>query len=229
MDAAAAAEEGEGDGTVALEAATAEARRFVGKVVRVEWVATDVTHRRNLAAVTGVLEVAAAARRGIRLPGLSALRGLLGVAEEQEGGGGEAAARGAEATGAEATGAEATAAEGSAGGGAAGGGGLAPRREKERSFDSGLDQWQRRAAAAALAEPLSLLQGPPGSGKSRVVVEAVRRAAAQGQRVLVCAPSNNAVDQLALRLQRADPALRLLRYGAGVEQRADGTHRMSEP
>ena len=222
MDAAAAAEEGEGDGTVALEAATAEARRFVGKVVRVEWVATDVTHRRNLAAVAGVLEVAAAARRGIRLPGLSALRGLLGVAEEQEGGGGEAAARGAEATAA-----EATAAEGSAGGGAAGGGGLAPRREKERSFDSGLDQWQRRAAAAALAEPLSLLQGPPGSGKSRVVVEAVRRAAAQGQRVLVCAPSNNAVDQLALRLQRADPALRLLRYGAGVEQRADGTHRMS--
>ena len=224
MDAAAAAEEGEGDGTVALEAATAEARRFVGKVVRVEWVATDVTHRRNLAAVAGVLEVAAAARRGIRLPGLSALRGLLGVAEEQEGGGGEAAARGAEATAA-----EATAAEGSAGGGAAGGGGLAPRREKERSFDSGLDQWQRRAAAAALAEPLSLLQGPPGSGKSRVVVEAVRRAAAQGQRVLVCAPSNNAVDQLALRLQRADPALRLLRYGAGVEQRADGTQRMSEP
>ena len=224
MDAAAAAEEGEGDGTVALEAATAEARRFVGKVVRVEWVATDVTHRRNLAAVAGVLEVAAAARRGIRLPGLSALRGLLGVAEEQEGGGGEAAARGAEATVA-----EAAAAEGSAGGGAAGGGGLAPRREKERSFDSGLDQWQRRAAAAALAEPLSLLQGPPGSGKSRVVVEAVRRAAAQGQRVLVCAPSNNAVDQLALRLQRADPALRLLRYGAGVEQRADGAHRMSEP
>ena len=40
--------------------------------------------------------------------------------------------------------------------------------------------------------------------------------------MLVCAPSNKAVDQLALRLQRADPALRLLRYGAGVEQRADG-------
>ena len=137
------------------------------------------------------------------------------MAEEQEGGGGEAAARGVEATAA-----EATAAEGSAGGGAAGGGGLAPRREKERSFDSGLDQWQRRAAAAALAEPLSLLQGPPGSGKSRVVVEAVRRAAAQGQRVLVCAPSNNAVDQLALRLQRADPALRLLRYAVAALQPA---------
>ena len=127
-----------------------------------------------------------------------------------------------EATGAEAT--EATAAEGSAGGGAAGGGGLAPRREKERSFDSGLDQGQRRAAAAALAEPLSqrALQQPaqPGSGKSRVVVEAVRRAAAQGQRVLVCAPSNNAVDQLALRLQRADPALRLLRYAVAALQPA---------
>ena len=32
--------------------------------------------------------------------------------------------------------------------------------------------------------------------------------------MLLCAPSNHAVDLLALRLQAADPALRLLRYGA---------------
>ena len=37
------------------------------------------------------------------------------------------------------------------------------------------------------------MQGPPGSGKSRVVIEAVRRATARGQRVLVSAPSNSAV------------------------------------
>ena len=74
-----------------------------------------------------------------------------------------------------------------------------------------------------------LVFGPPGTGKTMVVAETVLQVLIEhpSPRLLVCAPSNNAVDQLALRLQRADPALRLLRYGAGVEQRADGTQRMS--
>ena len=44
-------------------------------------------------------------------------------------------------------------------------------------------------------------------------METVRRATAAGQRLLLCAPSNMAVDLLALRLASADPSLRLVRFG----------------
>jgi len=44
-------------------------------------------------------------------------------------------------------------------------------------------------------------------------VQAARQAAARGERVLITAPSNLAVDNLVLRLAEADPALRLVRVG----------------
>ncbi len=50
------------------------------------------------------------------------------------------------------------------------------------------------------AEDLALVHGPPGTGKTTVLVEVVRRAAARGEQILAAAPSNLAVDNLVERL-----------------------------
>ncbi len=69
-------------------------------------------------------------------------------------------------------------------------------------------------AAVELSEralDLALVHGPPGTGKTTVLVEAIRRAAARGERVLASAPSNLAVDNLLERLAAA--GLRCVRVG----------------
>lgn len=78
-------------------------------------------------------------------------------------------------------------------------------------FDEALNDAQRLAVARALAAaPLALILGPPGTGKTRTLAEVVRRAVAAGERVLVTAASNLAVDNLAERLVEAgEPVLRL--------------------
>jgi hypothetical protein len=63
--------------------------------------------------------------------------------------------------------------------------------------DHELDATQREAVAKALATPdVFLLQGRPGSGKSRVVAEIISCAASQGQRVLLLAPTAAAIDRV---------------------------------
>jgi superfamily I DNA and/or RNA helicase len=64
---------------------------------------------------------------------------------------------------------------------------------------------------AERAEDLALVHGPPGTGKTRVLAEVIRRAAARGEPVLACAPSNLAVDNLAERL--ADAGVEGVRLG----------------
>jgi superfamily I DNA and/or RNA helicase len=74
-----------------------------------------------------------------------------------------------------------------------------------------LNDSQRRAVEFALAaEDLAIIHGPPGTGKTTTVVELIRQAVANGERVLACAPSNTAVDNLLERLVPAgESAVRL--------------------
>lgn len=64
-------------------------------------------------------------------------------------------------------------------------------------IDAALDESQRDAVAKALDTPdLFLLQGLPGTGKSRVVAEVVTQAVRRGERVLLVAPAMPAVDRV---------------------------------
>ena len=64
-----------------------------------------------------------------------------------------------------------------------------------------LNAEQRQAVARALAaHDFVLVQGPPGTGKTSVVAEIVKRAVARGERVLVAAFTNQAVDNVLRRL-----------------------------
>ncbi len=106
-------------------------------------------------------------------------------------------------------------------------GAVAPRPTRHPNVDGGVaelagalgvssrlnDDQVRAAAHALLAEDVALVHGPPGTGKTHVLVEVVRAAVARGERVLCAAASNAAVDHLALSLLRADPSLALARVG----------------
>mmetsp|Transcript_7547 Transcript_7547/g.13788 ORF Transcript_7547/g.13788 Transcript_7547/m.13788 type:complete len:1087 (-) Transcript_7547:2104-5364(-) len=69
-------------------------------------------------------------------------------------------------------------------------------------FDQGLNEPQKQAIEFALkSRDIALIHGPPGTGKTTTVVELILQAACvYGWRVLVCAPSNVAVDNIVLRL-----------------------------
>jgi regulator of nonsense transcripts 1 len=67
-----------------------------------------------------------------------------------------------------------------------------------------LNASQVYAVKSVLQKPVSLIQGPPGTGKTVTSAAIVYHLAKQGQgQVLVCAPSNVAVDQLAEKISAA--------------------------
>lgn len=67
-----------------------------------------------------------------------------------------------------------------------------------------LNPAQANAVAHALAaEDVAIIHGPPGTGKTTAVVELIRQAVRRGDRVLACAPSNLAVDNIFERLLAA--------------------------
>ncbi len=78
-------------------------------------------------------------------------------------------------------------------------------------LDSGLNESQIQAVQLCLsAQDVAVIHGPPGTGKTTTVVELIRQAVRRGERVLACAPSNLAVDNLLQRLIAAgEKAIRL--------------------
>ena len=72
-----------------------------------------------------------------------------------------------------------------------------PRRRVAVSFDDDeLTDLQRRAVTAALSEPVSVLTGGPGTGKTRSVRAVVQACAAADLNVALCAPTGRAAKRL---------------------------------
>ncbi|XP_078437564.1 P-loop containing nucleoside triphosphate hydrolases superfamily protein [Wolffia australiana] len=83
----------------------------------------------------------------------------------------------------------------------------------EQVEDDRLDESQLRAVALGLnrKRPLLVVQGPPGTGKTVMLKELITLAVKQGDRVLVTAPTNAAVDNIVERLSGSD--VRIVRVG----------------
>lgn len=89
---------------------------------------------------------------------------------------------------------------------------LGPAREEEWRGGYHLHVEQQRAVAEALASPDALaILGPPGAGKTTVIIEIICRLLLRGERVLFVAPTHAAVDAVLRRVGDADgvSALRL--------------------
>ncbi len=90
----------------------------------------------------------------------------------------------------------------------------APQFENDANFiplDTSLNDSQAEAVRLALsASHFAIVHGPPGTGKTTTLVELIRQAVRRGDKVLVCAPSNLAVDNLLERLlAHGEQAVRL--------------------
>lgn len=81
-----------------------------------------------------------------------------------------------------------------------------------------LNPEQKNAVARSLESPLTIITGPPGTGKSQVVSSILMNAAHQGQRVLFASKNNKAVDVVEARVNSLGPRPLLLRLGANAYQ-----------
>jgi very-short-patch-repair endonuclease/polyhydroxyalkanoate synthesis regulator phasin len=86
---------------------------------------------------------------------------------------------------------------------------------KRRLFEAiPLNDEQRAAVQAAMAAPLTVITGPPGTGKSQVVTSILVNAALDGQRVLFASKNNKAVDVVLERANGLTSRPILVRLGA---------------
>lgn len=81
-----------------------------------------------------------------------------------------------------------------------------PRETKEASvklFNESIGRWksQQHAVEIGVADnPLFLIKGPPGTGKTTIIVEIARQAIQSGRRILVCSQTHQAVRNVLERL-----------------------------
>lgn len=85
-----------------------------------------------------------------------------------------------------------------------------PDEQLSFSPDPMLNESQNRALAAAMTTKVTLLWGPPGTGKTRTVVEILQQLlqAAPTKRIMVAAPTHNAVDNVLRKFVELDGPLK---------------------
>lgn len=94
------------------------------------------------------------------------------------------------------------------------------REEQDCHFTRELNESQAAAIRFALAaSDVAIIHGPPGTGKTTTVIELICQAVAKGQKVLACAPSNTAVDNLVEKLVDARQNAVRLGHPARVDVR----------
>lgn len=93
------------------------------------------------------------------------------------------------------------------------------RKEKERNVPLlevlPLNSEQRQAIQNSLENSLTIITGPPGTGKSQVVTNLLINAAWQGKKVLFTSKNNKAVDVVETRVNNLGNRPILLRMGSG--------------
>lgn len=77
-----------------------------------------------------------------------------------------------------------------------------------------VDESQRKAIATALSSKVSVITGPPGTGKTQVILNLIANAFIKGKSVLVASKINKAVDNIKERYDDVDPLHYLLRFGS---------------
>ncbi len=87
-----------------------------------------------------------------------------------------------------------------------------------------LNAEQRTAVRQALSEPLTVITGPPGTGKSQVVTAILVNAAWRGLRVLFASKNNKAVDVVMERINALSPRPIMLRLGTRALQEQLAQH-----
>jgi superfamily I DNA and/or RNA helicase/ribosomal protein L37AE/L43A len=102
-------------------------------------------------------------------------------------------------------------------------------RKIPASLGQKLNESQKAAVTHALSSDISYIWGPPGTGKTYALGELVRILYQQGEKVLVCSNTNQAVDQLLLKLcqgfGKSSAALRdghVVRIGSVEHQELSG-------
>ena len=87
-----------------------------------------------------------------------------------------------------------------------------------------LNAEQRTAVTEALTQPLTVITGPPGTGKSQVVTAILVNAAWRGLRVLFASKNNKAVDVVVERVNGLAPRPVVLRLGTRALQEQLAQH-----
>ncbi len=98
----------------------------------------------------------------------------------------------------------------------------------EVRFSTTLNPPQQDAVRFALAaKDVAILHGPPGTGKTTTLAEVIYQAVRRGEKVLACAPSNTAVDNMLERLVAIMPSVLRVGHPARVFESLRG-HTLDE-
>ncbi|KAI9782810.1 MAG: hypothetical protein M1839_004561 [Geoglossum umbratile] len=84
-----------------------------------------------------------------------------------------------------------------------------------------LNEFQRNAMLHALCAPggIGIITGPPGTGKTHLIIALTKVLSALGHKVLLCAPSNDSTNHLAGAIHRKHPELGVIRvYRSTAEE-----------